>query len=68
MRCRTSPRREAGLAWSDSRVMSYEEICRRAAQTERDVVVCNFFIAPERNSVDGLLRAIPTFASSRMGP
>jgi len=49
--------KQAGVV--DSRVMSYEEIAEGQLKLSADVVVCNFSLLG-KESVDGLLRAIPT--------
>jgi 2-polyprenyl-3-methyl-5-hydroxy-6-metoxy-1,4-benzoquinol methylase len=49
--------KQAGVV--DSRVMSYEEIAEGHLKLSADVVVCNFSLLG-KESVDGLLRAIPT--------
>src|SRR5476649_1337002 len=48
--------KQAGVV--DSRVMSYEEIAEGQLKLSADVVVCNFSLLG-KESVDGLLRAIP---------
>ncbi len=48
--------RQAGVV--DSRVMSYEEIAEGQLKLSADVVVCNFSLLG-KESVDGLLRAVP---------
>ncbi|MEA3113389.1 MAG: hypothetical protein QOG58_3188 [Caballeronia sp.] len=49
--------KQAGVV--DSRVMSYEEIAGGRLKQSADMVVCNFSLLG-KESVDGLLRAIPT--------
>ena len=49
--------KQAGVV--DSRVMSYEEIAEGRLIVSADVVVCNFSLLG-KESVDGLLRAVPT--------
>jgi 2-polyprenyl-3-methyl-5-hydroxy-6-metoxy-1,4-benzoquinol methylase len=49
--------KEAGVI--DSRVLSYEEIAEGRLRLGVDVVVCNFSLLG-KESVDGLLRAVPT--------
>ena len=48
--------KQAGVV--DSRVMSYEEISEGCLKLSADVVVCNFSLLG-KESVDGLLRAVP---------
>jgi 2-polyprenyl-3-methyl-5-hydroxy-6-metoxy-1,4-benzoquinol methylase len=49
--------RQAGL--SDCRVLSYEEIAAGQLKLQVDAVICNFSLLG-KESVEGLLRAIPT--------